>query len=442
MNADEVVAFVEAAQAPASASEPWWMAGWPKHVSPSSLGRVAACVRSEAMPHASSSSPFATRGTIAHKFLADCLEVGKELALGLVEDPSDIGWLDAIDVERLPAFHPEAYSAEISFAYHPGTRTARELGRNIGRTEARRLATPEELVGSVDVGGYTDELAVVGDYKTGHGYVEPAEINWQLKTYALMMARCYQKSGAFFSVIRVLDSGFIWYDSAQMDEIELLDHEDRLIDLLRYRERIQGLARAGKWSELPAFAEGKHCKYCPARWACPVKTNAPLRLLGVLAGGAQQMNPELGGLAWKEVRNRELEIERVRSILIDYARTTPLPLGDGEVLGERLTPKESIVPEKARLVLERQYGPLGSAVAGEATERKDSMSKERFRNAVRKLILPTLPKEDRKITHVERLLHGLLREAGAMSVRVDRSVVEHVPPKAEPGAAAAEEEAA
>jgi hypothetical protein len=409
--------------------EPWWMAGWPKHVSPSGLGRVAACVRSEAMPHASSSSPFANKGTVAHKYLADCLEVGRELALGRVEDPADIDWLASIDIEQLPAFDPLAYSPEIAFAYDPRTRTARELGRNISREEARRRAEDHELVGIVDVGGCTDELVVAHDYKTGWGYVERAETNWQLRTYALMMARSYGKTGAFYSVIRVKDNGFIWSDRAQMDELDLLAHEDALIDLLQRRTFVRELARRGQWAQLPALNEGEHCRYCPAAFACPAKIHA----VKEVAGGAELvpgvLSPEVAAVAWRKVRAAQKTLDRMESILRAYARQTPIPLGDGEILGEKLVSKESVVPDKAKVVLERQYGSLGLAVWDDATVKNESLPKDRLRKALQKLVLPTLPEEDQKITWLEKAVHKILREAGAMSTKTERQITEHVPPK-------------
>jgi len=413
---------------------PWWMAGWSRSITPSSLGRAAACIRSEAMPHAYEESPFARKGTVGHKFLADCLEHGRDLALGMVEDPADIEWLAMLPLERLPAFHPQSYAPEVALAYDPKTRTCRELGRNISREEAHRRKKHDwEIVGILDICGQTAFSAVVHDYKLGWGYVEPAEVNWQLRTYGLMAARWLQLNECDYSVIRARDNGQTWSDVAHMDELDLLAHEEALADLLERRESIRAITRAGQWEKLPALVEGRHCRYCPAKFACPAKVAGVVQVVRepqeVLPAN---LTPELAASAWRKIRAAQKTLERFEAVIREYARTEPVPLGDGEWLAEKATPKETIVPERAREALVRQYGQLGTAVYGEASETETSITKKAFRAALKKLVLPTLPPDHQKITWLERDALKLLREAGAISVVVTKCVTEHVPPKLDP----------
>lgn len=413
---------------------PWWLAGWSRYISPSSLGRAAACIRSEAMPHVQSSSPAAARGTIAHKFLADVLEHGVEEALNLVADPADIDWLTWIQIDKLPAFDPAAYAPEVALAYNPRTRTARELGRNISREQARALARDEEIVGIIDVLGATEDRAIVHDYKTGHGYVEPAEENWQLRAYALFAARWLGRTGAVYSVIRAKDNGETpWTDAAALDEYDLMVFEDELIALLRRRDGVRTLTREGRWNELPPLVEGRHCRYCPAFAFCPAKT-AGVKALAGEADKPGELTPDSAALAWKRLRLAQKALERYESILRDYARQQPLPLGEGEVLGLKLKVTESIVPARLRDVAERQWGPLGAALAGETIATEETATKARFERALKKLILPTLPEADQKITWLKRDAYRLLRENRALSVETSHTVCEHVPapPKALP----------
>lgn len=429
-------------------AEPWYFSGWSKHISPSSLGRAAACIRSEAMPHAHDNAPAARKGTVAHKFLADCLEHGRDLALGMVENADDIDWLAGIEVERLPAFEPEAYQPEVAIAYDPRTRTARALGKNLSRSEARALAEDHELVGIIDVLGQTAEDAVAHDYKTGWGYVEPAEINWQLKTYALFAARWLGKDGATYSVIRVRDNGTVFFDVARMDELELMAHEEELLALLRRRETVREWTRAGNWEALPPLVEGKHCRYCPALHACPAKASA-IRVIGTpgedtaLAQGP--VTAEQKRAAWEKLKLVRKSLIRYDAILRDLARQEPFAVDDdGTMLGPKESKKEVIVPSRARSALERQFGPAGAAVVGSATEESSTLTKKALRRELKRLILPTLPKGDQKIGALNDMALRLLREGGAMSVTTTNGVREWTPSASE-GAldeGATEEEAA
>jgi len=414
---------------------PWWFSGWSKHISPSGMGRAAACIRSEAMPAVHDNAPAARKGTVAHKFLADTLEHGRELALGMAEDVDDIDWLSGIDVERLPAFHPQAYEPEVAIAYNPFTGKARALGKNLSRSEARALAKDEEIVGILDVLGSTAESAVVGDYKTGWGYVEPAEVNWQLRTYALFGARFLGKTAADYSVIRVKDNGTVWFDTAHMDELDLMAHEAALVELLERRETVRQLTREAKWDKLPPLVEGKHCRYCPALHACPAKIGA-IRVLGgdqdetgrALQGAdSGSPTPEQLRKAWLKVKAARKTLDRYEAIIRDLARQEAIPLYDGEVLGEKLVTREGIVPDRARAALEKQYGNLGAAIIGEASETKTTVTKKALKSALKKLLLPTLPRPDQKIGHVNDMALRLLRESGAVTVTQSRTVTEWTP---------------
>lgn len=427
----------------AATAEPWWMAGWSQHISPSSLGRAAACIRSEAMPHVHSNSPLARKGTIAHKFLADCLEHGRDLALGMAENVDDIDWLSGIDVDRLPAFDPQAYEPEVAIAYDPIKRTARCVGKNLSREEARAKAEDHELVGIIDVLGATAEDAVAHDYKTGWGYVEPAEVNWQLRTYALFAARWLGKDGATYSVIRVRDNGQVWSDVAHMDELDLMAHEDALLNLLTKRLWARQTTKEGRWNELPPLVEGAHCRYCPALHVCPAKVHA-IRVIGTsgedtsLAQGP--ITEEQKRRAWHQLKLARKTLDRYDAILRELARQEPIQLGDGAILGEKLGLREGIVADRARVALEKQFGPVGAALVGEASETKTTLTKSALKSALKKLVLPTLAPAEQKIGKLNDMALRLLRENGAMSVVQTRSVTEWTPKASDAGEP--EEEAA
>lgn len=406
-------------------------------VSPSGLARVSACLRSETLEHTHEVNEAAHLGTVAHRFLCNVLLHGLEESLAL-ENENDREWLVGIDIERLPAFRPELYAPEVSFAMDFSTGKARELGRNLSRQEARALAKPGEMVGTADVAGVTPEAFVALDYKTGYSFVDPPSVNWQVLTYALMGARAYGKDDAIVGIVRARADGMVWKETFHADLFRLEQHEAELRELLEKRDRILEAMKAG--APLPPFSEGTHCNYCPARFRCPSKT---LQLVALARTLPHEINPETGEevemqrigdsltletapLIWEKLKFAEKMVERLKAEVKEFARVNPIPLGGGFILGERVATTETLVPERARKVLDFAFGPqMSSIVAGEAIETKESLTKSALQSSVRKYILPTLPKSEQKISKVFAALLERMRTGGAVSVKSSRRVDEH-----------------
>jgi hypothetical protein len=391
---------------------------------PSSLGRVAACPTSEALPHARSSNLFTKRGDVVHKFLADCAQVGRDVAL-LSADPEHVDALEIIPFDRLPPLEAHRYAVEVSFALNIATGDARELGRELERDAARAMAKPGEMVGTADLVGLTVESVVIHDWKSGRGHVDRADVNWQTKTYALAAARTYGRDRAIGSIIRVLDDGTVWYDYFDMDALDLDAHEAALRALMAERDRVLALAPEDR----PALHEGEHCRYCPALRFCPAKQvllqavvadDKPLSLEVV------ELTPERAAAAWAKLQRAEQLIELLKATVKDFARQTPVPTGDGFVLEEIEESKETIVPGRAVHALVKHFGDqMGGVVYGESVEQKTTLTKTKLKAALSKFVLPTLPKEKAKLAPVERETLEVLRKNGAVSVSSYRHVKEH-----------------
>lgn len=409
---------------------------------PSSHHRIAACVTSEALPHARSTSEASARGDAVHDFLASCVTLGKERALEAVP-PEHQETVERIPLDRLPPLDPTHYAAEVSFGFNLATGECRELGRGLTREEAHARAKSGEMVGTADLVGLVGDAVLVFDWKSGRGHVDRADVNWQVRDYCLMAARCYGRERAVGSIVRVLDDG-VWYDSTELDALELGAHEAELRSLMDERARVIALPPA----ERPQLHEGVWCRYCPALPFCPAKQQLVATLAaapGQLEAQTLELTPERAGKAWERIQAAEQLLERLRAVLKDYARTQPFSVGDGSVVEEVTEHRETLVAARAREALEKHFGPtLGGAVYSESAKPKVELTKVALRDALRKVVLPTLPKEKAKITALERETLEVLRTRGAVSVATFTHVKEHKgelpakPPPAEPPAAALE----
>lgn len=405
--------------------------------SPSALPRVSACVFSETLPHVQSTSSHAVAGTVAHRFLQRCLEVGRDAALG--EAPMEhVPALERFDVAQLPASSPDQYVGEVSFAFNPWTEDSIELGRGLDRAQARAVARERELdpetweIGTVDVESIDGDCSIIIDYKTGYGHVDRAAENWQAWTYALMVCRARGTRRARLGICRTRDDGDVYWDMVEADFLDLDAHAAELRKLLELRR----LAIDGKLPRLEP-AEGEHCRYCPALHSCPAKT----RMLVAITSPAMSLDgrtpssqlehqifpltAESAKDAWVKLKVAEKLIDRYLKSIKEYARAYPVDLGDGYVLGEREVADETIVPSKARTVLEERFGELGSLVYAEAADTEVSMTKKALKTALQKLVLPTLPERERKITWLVNDVEEALRVSRAMDVTHKRRVDEH-----------------
>lgn len=400
----------------------WMMAGWPDHLpTPSSYERVAMCPRSEALPHVLTQESTAARmGTVAHAFLADCISIGRDAALAQAPE-SDRDWLEALELDRLPLTQGEFWP-EVAVAYDIATGKGRVLGHNLTREKAKALKTPTETVGLMDVAATTENSVFVADWKTGFAMVTPAAENWQLRAYALFLARALGKPTATVSIVRVRTDGAPpWYDTAQLTDLDLDVFEQELLAMFDTRSKVQAQTRARQWHLLPKLHEGPWCTYCPAKNACPARIGAMTAALGD-KGDPLRLTPEKAGPYWGAVDVVRATANRWEGILEDFARETPFPLGHGGLWVGPVERKAEtpIVPEAARDVLVQMFGELGRAVFADAVEISDSVTKASLERALRKLVLPTRP--DMKMTHLRNEVLAALRAGGALAVKPQKKV--------------------
>jgi len=320
---------------------------------------VAACPASAALPQVRSDSEPARKGTAVHLYLA-CLASGRSREEALDEVPAEYrAACGAIDVSRLPTLE---YAPEVAFAYDYATGNARELGRGLDRGYPD--LGPTEIPMTLDSVGVGGSQVVVFDVKTGRGRVTPAARNGQIRLGALAAARAYGASRATVGLVYVREGEAPWSDVADLDEMDLDAAAIEARDVMR---RVGEAAEVVTAGGTPTLTTGDHCRYCPARTACParvallracVQTPEEIRAR-VFAGLEQGERAQAYRLARQiEVLGREL-LDALRTSAADE----PIDLGDGLAYGLCKGRDEIADAGKCRTLLLEGYGDAAANAA-------------------------------------------------------------------------------
>jgi hypothetical protein len=264
-----------------------------------------------------------------HSYLERLQEVEPEVALAEIDDEDDRAACAAVELEGLPI---GGMAAEVAFAFDPSAGVARELGRGLDRDYS--AASSDEICGTVDVLGVTDDAVYVGDYKSGWGDVPPARSNRQIHFAAVAATIAYGKASAVGEIIRTRPGAPPWISRAEFSALDLMTMRGELrgIDALVEGERV---SRAVGYD--PTVTEGPHCKYCPSVHSCPAKKSLALELGGSALATAGdlvgELTPATAAEAWRRVQIIEELCKIVRGQIRDYAWQRPIPLGRGRYLG-------------------------------------------------------------------------------------------------------------
>lgn len=320
------------------------------HLTGSGLDRGYRCPPSLVLPQTRNTNVWAQGGNIIHGYLHKVATVGEAEAILSVEEEHREA-CSAIDLSALPASRPEAYAAEVAFAYDPATDTARELGRGLSREEAYQLLRPGEIPGTADVVGLTEDSVVILDYKTGWADLGPVRRNLQLRFYALCAARVYGRNKARVGIIRVRPNDEPFWDCADLDLVDLDATAFSITETLDRATAAQEVLGAGG---VPTTSQGEHCRYCPAFNSCPGKM-ALARELASLTEPTEftpaVLTEENFPAVWDRLVAAEAVLARVREVLEEFSRVRPVPAGDGYVIGPRPYSRDTINPDIAQVVL-------------------------------------------------------------------------------------------
>jgi len=380
-------------------------------VTGSSFGRADVCLPSELLPKTlSTGGHWQTWGRVGHKFLCEVSTLGREDAL----DNAPAEYRDAlslIELERLPV-DPSRFAPEVVFRYDVKSDTAVEVARGEPTRPYANDEDPWTMWGTADVVGLTEDAVVVADFKFGWGWIVPALVNPQLRSYALMACRAYGRSRAIIALCRIRDDGTPYYDQAELSVVDLDATAQAVYEL---HDRLEVARKLGREHWTPV--EGPHCRYCKAFAHCPAKANLAVALGAGIALPAV-IDPTNARAVYERLSSVRAVVLKVEEALDEYARAHPIDLGDGWVYAEKKQPRESIEPVLAEPVL-AAMGLKGAIVT------VPHITKEGLKEEVRKQIAAKYPQGPKPKGILGRTFGGAmhaLREARAASTSYSSTV--------------------
>lgn len=381
----------------------------------SSLERASCCVGSALLPRVDDITDAATRGTVIHAFLARVAEVGREDALAEVaEEYRPI--CAVIDLDVLPVSRLEVI-AELALAYDPETGVAEELGRNLGRRYPP--VGPRRFVGTADLVALSPADLLVADFKTGHGIIAPAAQNAQLRLLGLAAARRFGRQLVRVAIIRIAEDGTPFFDSAEFDAVELDVIAEELRGLAGRIDVAKDLMDLG---QPPPLTTGTHCRRCPCLVHCAAVTALARALASqpeaVADGVTAALSPQQAATAWTRLKLAEEVLRRAREGLYGYARDHGITLPNGLVIGEVETKRRVLDGRLSFDVLRRLHG---ESVASSACSIEVSQA------AIERSLRGVAEANGEKLAKLKREVMSALEQAGALEVRVSRTIREHRP---------------
>lgn len=422
--------------------------------SASRIHRVMICPASDVLPQVDDADGglYASKGSALHAYLYNVLQVGKEDALAQIDDAELRGSADQLPLDDLPYLDPKSFRAEIAIGYSPARDEARVLGENIGRHYLQYGLLNDEIPMSVDVAGIAvrdrKRFVVFADWKTGIRRCIPAQVNWQIRTCAIGLARAYDADGAAAALVYVRDDRERPFsDRAWFDALDLAVINDELLDMLARRDHARATFAAGAQ---PPLVVGQHCAGCPAFRACPAQVDL-LRSAAATADAARQTENDLRGMlrdddatsAYHLWRRLHLLDKVLGEAVHNFAIVRPITVSDGVVYGPAETGSEELDGKVARYTLEERIYDLlvehakasivdqpNAIVAHEALHlaarelAEQACTFETTKAAIRDAAKAVAARIGSKIAPVERFLLTALRDAGGVRVKDGLSVKE------------------
>jgi hypothetical protein len=356
----------------------------------SGLHRAEACPASAHLPSVIDNRhhEYRERGNALHAYLAT-----RDLSAVAEEYREEAAAIDLDVLDAVGQWRPE-----VAFVLDVETGAARVVGENIGRAYPKLESN--EVAGTADLVGLTDDAVVVLDLKSGSGSLPPPREALQLLGLALAAARAYGRDSAIVGWLRL-------FNGKPVFQWEKLDGFDLSAALVRVRDVLRGVESADA-NATPVL--GAHCRYCPAALRCPAQTS----LLAALVGkGLTLDEADLPGVV-ERLDAAEMAVKAARALVDEMAKASPIRLPTGEVYGLVTGEKERLDVEKTRALLQAELP--------EAFEQEWSVSKSSVREALRK-------RTPKGITKAMEDMEERLRKAGA--VRVDAfTAVRRFRPKA------------
>jgi len=367
-------------------------------------------------------------GTEKHAYLYDALTTGDAKgALARVPEAHR----DAcarIDLEKLPAGQPGRWAGEVTFALDVDSGRCRELGRNLMRRYLEAGLGPTEIAGTVDVLGLSEdrEATVPAEYKTGWSRVTRARDNLQLGFAAVCSTEVYDRPRANGAILYVREDDDPRFDAASFEAFDLVSMKERIIEvgrkIIRARKAFADHdPETGEVKKKPRLVVGRHCRFCPVQMVCPAHGALARRFVANEKETIADLKKGLvdndaAALLYRRLIALKAVVERMLGIVYARAKNAPIALGNGLVLGEVETLKESLDPDVVAAVVRELHGEKWVSKATTLDTSKAAI--ERLARELKAEDGATIK------SHIERVLEEVSRRGGVV-LKPQRTIKEH-----------------
>jgi len=260
--------------------------------------------------------------------------------------------------QQSPLRH-EAWLTERPYAYSTTSDTARPLEVASHR---RYTANADEIAGTIDALALDAEHGHVVDWKTGKDFgrmTADAAGNWQLRFYALALARAHRLDSVTVHVVRI------------SDEVTHTSHTLDALDLDAAAHEIARLARNVPYSKPEP---GSHCRRCRAVAVCPSTSTSTKALVATVEPAKLEISsPEQATELYLRLRQVQAACEQVEAALKAYASEGGISLPGGRQYRRISSERETITLNGPDGALARDA--IHAAGAHKAVELKYSVSK-------------------------------------------------------------------
>ena len=221
------------------------------------------------------------------------------------------------------------WECEQAYVYDATNDTAKRV-----QMSGRRYVVehPGQIAGTIDAVSIFGKHAIVIDWKTGDDFAKmtaDAEHNWQLRLYALAVARAHNLESVRIMIVRI-----------SQDDVTTSSHDLDAIELDAVAAKISALV-AGVPSAQPQ--PGTHCRRCRAVAVCPATKSATDAIAAPTPVEIRIHNQEQATAALVRLRQVQAACEQMESILKAYAAENGgIPLPDGKRWSRVSVERESI----------------------------------------------------------------------------------------------------
>lgn len=285
----------------------------------SALDRARACPGSTALPQRRHTSSDTEWGTIAHRFLDRAHAVGREKALGEIEDPDLQARCAAIDLVSIP----DGASSEVSLAYDIDADRA-EL---VAIQSPRAYHDDGRIYGTADRVGIRDGRVFVADFKTGAMKVR-AHAAMQLRFLALAAARWCGLEEAHVQMLYLGHDGRWHPDRADLDALDL---DATRADLMAMRAGVVEARRVVAAGGLPQLLPGLHCEHCAAAVECPAQQRLQQGLVAQAPPEPSDLNAWIASMPEEvagELAEKAIVVAKLAARVREAANARVLASGD------------------------------------------------------------------------------------------------------------------